>query len=96
MLDHYSKRTGLSEPVPSVTDFYATLFFATLIGQSRAKEREFRNHAGARIAELQAGLDWMRERLEDRTPPDDVRRRARAFEALAQARLDPWSGMNAG
>ena len=32
------------------------LFFATLIGQSRAKEREFRNHAGARIAELQAGF----------------------------------------
>ena len=32
------------------------------------------------IAELQAGLDWMRERLEDRTPPDDVRRRARASE----------------
>jgi DNA-binding transcriptional MerR regulator len=48
------------------------------------------------IAELQAGLDWMRERLEDRTPPDDVRRRARAFEALAQARLDPWSGIGAG
>lgn len=48
------------------------------------------------IAELQAGLDWMRERLEDRTPPDDVRRRARAFEALAQARLDPWTGANAG
>jgi len=48
------------------------------------------------IAELQAGLDWMRERLEDRTPPDDVRRRARAFEALAQARLDPWSGASAG
>jgi len=48
------------------------------------------------IAELQAGLEWMRERLEDRTPPDDVRRRARAFEALAQARLDPWSGVEAG
>lgn len=48
------------------------------------------------IAELQAGLDWMRERLENRTPPDDVRRRARAFEALAQARLDPWSGIGAG
>ena len=44
------------------------------------------------IAELQAGLDWMRERLENRTPPEDVRRRARAFEALAQARLDPWTG----
>lgn len=48
------------------------------------------------IAELQAGLDWMRERLEDRTPPEDVRHRARAFEALAQARLDPWSGVRAG
>jgi len=32
------------------------LFFATLIGQSQAKEREFRNHAGARIAEIDAGF----------------------------------------
>lgn len=32
------------------------LFFVTLIGQSRAKEREFRNHAGARIAEIDAGF----------------------------------------
>lgn len=45
------------------------------------------------ISELQAGLDWMRERLEDRTPPEDVRRRARAFEALASARLEPWTGL---
>lgn len=47
------------------------------------------------IDELQAGLAWMKERLEDRTPPDDVRRRARAFEALAAARLDDW-GLSAG
>ena len=48
------------------------------------------------LAELEAGLDWMRERLEDRTPPDDVRRRARAFEALASARLEDWSGLSPG
>ena len=48
------------------------------------------------IAELQAGLDWMRERLEDRTPPEDVRRRARAFEALANAHLEDWSGLSPG
>ena len=32
------------------------LFFATLVGHSQAKEREFRNHAGARIAEINAGF----------------------------------------
>ncbi|BDW98768.1 MerR family transcriptional regulator [Maricaulis maris] len=48
------------------------------------------------LAELTAGLDWMRERLEDRTPPDDVRRRARAFEALAAAHLEDWSGLSPG
>lgn len=47
------------------------------------------------IAELQAGLEWMRERLEDREPPDEVKRRARAFEALAAARLEPWTGLPA-
>jgi DNA-binding transcriptional MerR regulator len=45
------------------------------------------------IEEMQAGLDWMRERLEDREPSDETRRRARAFEALAAARLEPWTGM---
>ena len=33
-----------------------SLFFATLLGHSRAKEREFRNHAAARIAEIQTGF----------------------------------------
>lgn len=47
------------------------------------------------IAELQAGLDWMRERVEDRDPPEDIKRRARAFEALASARLEPWTGLPA-
>ncbi|MHA6287379.1 MerR family transcriptional regulator [Maricaulis sp. CAU 1757] len=48
------------------------------------------------ISELKAGLAWMKERMEDRTPPDDVRRRARAFEALAEARLEGWSGLSPG
>jgi len=48
------------------------------------------------LAELTAGLDWMRERLEDRTPPDDVRRRARAFEALANSHLEDWGGLSPG
>ena len=56
------------------------------------QQREDVDHA---IAELQAGLDWMRDRLADREPSDEVRRRARAFEALAAARLDPWSSLNA-
>lgn len=55
------------------------------------RQREDVDHA---IAELQAGLDWMRDRLANREPSDEVRRRARAFEALASARLDPWSSVN--
>jgi DNA-binding transcriptional MerR regulator len=47
------------------------------------------------IAELQAGLDWMRERVEEREPSEEVKRRARAFEALASARLEPWTGLPA-
>lgn len=56
------------------------------------QQREDVDHA---IAELQAGLDWMRDRLANREPSEEVRRRARAFEALAAARLDAWSGLAA-
>jgi len=47
------------------------------------------------IEEMQAGLDWMRERLNEREPSDEIRHRARAFEALAAARLEPWTGLPA-
>ncbi|MCC5981126.1 MAG: MerR family DNA-binding transcriptional regulator [Oceanicaulis sp.] len=43
------------------------------------------------ISELEAGCTWMEERLNDREPPEDIKRRARAFEALAAARLVQWS-----
>lgn len=43
------------------------------------------------IGELEAGVVWMEERLNDREPPEDIKRRARAFEALAAARLVQWS-----
>jgi DNA-binding transcriptional MerR regulator len=42
------------------------------------------------ISELSAGKRWLEERLADREPSDDLKRRARAFEALAQARLTQW------
>jgi len=42
------------------------------------------------ISELSAGKRWLEERLADREPSDDIKRRARAFEALAQARLTQW------
>ena len=45
------------------------------------------------IAELQAGIVWMRERLANREPTDDIKRRARAFEALAAARLTQWPAL---
>lgn len=44
----------------------------------------------ASIAELTAGKRWLEERLADREPPEDLKRRAAAFEALAQARLTQW------
>ncbi|XBQ15397.1 MAG: MerR family DNA-binding transcriptional regulator [Oceanicaulis sp.] len=43
------------------------------------------------LAELTAGCRWLEERLADRDPPDEVKRRARAFEALAAARLEDWT-----
>ncbi|PWE18887.1 transcriptional regulator [Marinicauda salina] len=43
------------------------------------------------IGELEAGCRWMEERLADREPPEEVKRRARAFEALAAARLTQWA-----
>lgn len=49
-----------------------------------------RQDIDASIAELQTGITWMRDRLANREPPDDVKRRARAFEALAAARLTQW------
>lgn len=43
------------------------------------------------LAELNAGCRWLEERLADREPPEDIKRRAAAFEALAAARLTQWS-----
>lgn len=57
--------------------------------------RQQREDVDRAIAELQAGLDWMRERVADREPPEEIKRRARAFEALAAARLEPWTGLPA-
>ena len=43
------------------------------------------------LAELKAGCSWLEERIADRDPPEDIKRRARAFEALAAARLNDWT-----
>lgn len=40
------------------------------------------------IAELQTGRAWMLARLADSEPSDELKSRARAFEALARARLE--------
>ena len=47
------------------------------------------------LAELQAGCSWIEDRLANREPPEDIKRRARAFELLAAARLTPWTGSSA-
>jgi len=43
------------------------------------------------LAELNAGCLWLEEKIADRDPPEDIKRRARAFEALAAARLNDWT-----
>jgi len=53
--------------------------------------RRQRGDIDAAIDELEAGVAWMQDRLADREPPEAVKRRARAFEALAAARLTQWS-----
>jgi len=40
------------------------------------------------IAELEAGCAWMEARLIEREPSEEIKRNARAFEALALARLE--------
>ena len=47
------------------------------------------------LKELTAGTRWLEERLADRDPPEDIKRRARAFEALAAARLEEWTSGSA-
>ena len=47
------------------------------------------------LKELTAGTRWLEERLADREPPEDIKRRARAFEALAAARLNEWTSGSA-
>lgn len=60
-------------------------------GRISALERQ-REDIDAAIAELEAGCTWMEERLNDREPPEHIKRRAKAFEALAAARLHEWTG----
>lgn len=50
-----------------------------------------RDDIDAALAELHAGTRWLEARLANREPPDDIKRRARAFEALAAARLTEWA-----
>ncbi|WP_300554912.1 MerR family DNA-binding transcriptional regulator [Maricaulis sp.] len=45
------------------------------------------------LAEIQSGLDWLNARVTENEPSEDVKRRARAFEALAAARLEDWTGL---
>ncbi|WP_300527371.1 MerR family DNA-binding transcriptional regulator [Maricaulis sp.] len=45
------------------------------------------------LAEIQSGLDWLNARVAENEPSEDVKRRARAFEALAAARLEGWTGL---
>lgn len=47
------------------------------------------------LSELTAGCSWLEERLANREPPEDIKRRARAFEALAAARLAEWTSGSA-
>jgi len=50
--------------------------------------KQRRKDIDAAIKELQAGCEWLETRLADREPPEELKRSARAFEALARARLE--------
>jgi len=54
-----------------------------------------RDDIEASIEELDAGCRWLEERLANREPPEEIKRRARAFEALAAARLTQWAAGHA-
>lgn len=51
-----------------------------------------REDIDAAIAELEAGRTWLEDRLANREPTDEIKHRARAFEALAAARMNVWTG----
>ncbi|WP_026353759.1 MerR family transcriptional regulator [Woodsholea maritima] len=60
--------------------------------RARIKDlRRQRDDIDGALSELEAGCRWMEERVENREPSEDIKHRARAFEALAAARLAPWS-----
>ncbi len=56
--------------------------------QRIAALKQQRSDIGVSIAELEAGCAWMQARLVDREPSNEIKRNARAFEALALARLE--------
>jgi DNA-binding transcriptional MerR regulator len=51
-----------------------------------------REDIDAAIAELEAGRTWLQDRMENREPSEEIKHRARAFEALATARMNVWTG----
>ena len=51
-----------------------------------------RQDIDAAIAELEAGRTWLEDRLANREPTEEIKHRARAFEALAAARMNVWTG----
>lgn len=94
------KRVGFSlSDIKEMLDFEALATDRARLARNLDRFRERiadlqrqREDIDAAIDELEAGCDWMAERLADRDPPEAVKRRARAFEALAQARLTEWQG----
>ncbi len=95
------RRVGFSlEEIGEMLDLeaLATRSHETLsrnLGRFRARIaalEQQRNDIEDALAELNAGCAWLEERLADREPSEDVKRRAAAFEALASARLTQWSG----
>ncbi|WP_421785640.1 MerR family transcriptional regulator [Hyphobacterium sp.] len=51
-----------------------------------------REDIDAAIEELEAGKTWLEDRLANREPSEEIKHRARAFEALASARMNIWTG----
>lgn len=99
------KRVGFAlDEIKEMLDLRFTMsrdpdVLAATIGRFESRIRvleQQREDVERALEEMNAGLDWLNARLNENEPSEEIKRRARAFEALATARLDPWTGLSTG
>ncbi len=99
------KRVGFAlDEIKEMLDLRFTMsrdpdVLAATIGRFESRIRvleQQREDVERALEEMNAGLDWLTARLNENEPSEEIKRRARAFEALATARLEPWTGLSSG